>query len=82
MNAKVADTVSSDHSVNVMVPVEGVEEENCHLMFYSTHNCVDIYWRGECIYSMKPAKRNTFVKTPGCVWNDVMLKEDMNGDSL
>lgn len=62
--------------------VDGITGKFCHLMFYSKHVNVEIYHGAELIYSMKPSAQNAFAKTPGCVWNDLLLTEDLNGETL
>ena len=64
------------------LPIDGVTGKYCHLAFYSNHQIVDIYHGDDLIYSMEPSPKNAFAKTPGCVWNDVLLTEDMNGSNL
>jgi len=64
------------------VHVDGVTGKYCHLMFYTIHQTVEIYHGATRVYSMTPSPKNSFAKTPGCVWNDVLLTEDMNGADL
>ena len=62
--------------------MSGVTGKYCHFMFYSIHQIVAVYRGEELIYSMTPSPKNAFAKTPGCVWNDILLTEDVNGTSL
>jgi len=64
------------------IPIQGVTGKYCHLIFYSIHQIVEVYQGDKLIYSMGPSPKNSFAKTPGCVWNDVLLTEDVNGTSL
>ncbi|MBP5282913.1 MAG: diguanylate cyclase [Lachnospiraceae bacterium] len=62
--------------------VDGVVGKYCHLMFYTIHQNVEVYVNNELIYSMAPSPKNAFAKTPGCVWNDILLKETYNGQRM
>ncbi len=64
------------------IPIQGVTGKYCHLIFYSIHQLVEVYQGDKLIYSMGPSPKNSFAKTPGCVWNDILLTEDVNGTSL
>lgn len=64
------------------VAISGVTGKYCHLIFYTIHQKVEVYQGDELIYSMTPSPKNAFAKTPGNVWNDVLLTEDMNGSLL
>ena len=75
------DRISGD-AWNGTLSVSGITGKYCHLMFYSIHQCVEVYFGDELIYSMAPSPKNAFAKTPGCVWNDVLLTEDMNEGEL
>ncbi|MCM1569943.1 MAG: GGDEF domain-containing protein [Roseburia sp.] len=52
------------------------------LLFYSIHENIRIYVGDECIYSMEGAGGNFRWRSPGCVWNEVALKEADNGKEI
>lgn len=52
------------------------------LMFFSLHQTAAVSLDGEEIYSMKPDADNAFGKTPGCVWNTIMLSSEDSGKQL
>ena len=62
--------------------LDGVTGKYCHLMFYSIHQNVEVFVGDELIYSMDPSPKNAFAKTPGCVWNDILMKEAYNGQEV
>ena len=64
------------------IPIQGITGKYCHFIFYSIHQIVEVYQGDKLIYSMGPSPKNSFAKTPGCVWNDILLTEDVNGTSL
>lgn len=64
------------------IHLDNVAEENCHLIFFTIHQSVAVYYGAERLYSLKISNSNAFTKTPGCVWNDVLLREDMNGSDV
>lgn len=64
------------------ISVDGIDGKYCHLTFYSIHQIVRVFYGDQCIYKMEPASNNSFAKTPGCVWNDILLDEDMNGGEI
>lgn len=59
-----------------------VTGNRCTLMFYSIHQNVTVYNGFNSIYSMKPARKNTFTRTPGCIWNYLPLDETMSGKEI
>lgn len=74
-------TIRND-SWSGMLHVDGITGKYCHLIFYTIHLNVEVYHGAECIYSMGPSSRKAISKTPGCVWNDVLLTEDLNGEDI
>ncbi|MBQ9489516.1 MAG: diguanylate cyclase [Lachnospiraceae bacterium] len=64
------------------IHIDGVTGKYCHLMFYTIHQTVEVFHGAERVYSMVPSPKNSFAKTPGCVWNDILITEDMNGADL
>ena len=52
------------------------------LMFYTIHQNVEVYVGDERIYLMNPAYYNDFGKTPGCVWNEVVITDDYAGKEI
>ncbi|MBO4290689.1 MAG: GGDEF domain-containing protein [Lachnospiraceae bacterium] len=60
------------------IRLNGITQENRHLMFYTIHQNVSVFYGYKCLYSMRASKKNPFSKTPGCVWNDVVLSEELN----
>ncbi len=52
------------------------------LMFYTIHQNVEVYVGDERIYLMNPAYYNDFGKTPGCVWNEVVITDDFAGKEI
>ena len=74
-------TIRND-SWSGILHVEGITGKYCHLIFYTIHLNVEVYHGAECIYSMNPSSKKAFSKTPGCVWNDVLLTEDLNGEDI
>ncbi len=59
--------------------VEGSYRE---LLFYTVHQNVDVYVDGVRIYRMKPYISNEFGRTPGCVWNGVVLEDEDAGKEI
>ncbi len=74
-------TIRND-SWSGMLHLDGITGKYCHLIFYTIHLNVEVYHGAECIYSMGPSSRKAISKTPGCVWNDVLLTEDLNGEDI
>ncbi|MBQ1849918.1 MAG: GGDEF domain-containing protein [Lachnospiraceae bacterium] len=74
--------VTGENGWTGRIHIDGVTGKYCHLIFYTIHQTVEVYHGAECIYSMSPSPKNTFAKTPGCVWNDILLTEDVNGADL
>lgn len=66
----------------IHVKADHIEDSYCTLLFYSIHQNVSVHCGQELIYGMKPAKKNTFTKTPGCMWNIFMLDESMAGKEI
>lgn len=71
-----------EYKDGIVLHLNGISGNKCRLLFYSIHSTVEIYHGAECIYSMKPARKNAFSKTPGCIWNDVVLTEELNGKDI
>lgn len=66
----------------IRVHLGEVSGDSCHLIFYTIHKTVSVFQGPVRIYAMAQAKGNGFSKTPGCVWNDILLTEDMSGKDL
>lgn len=62
------------------INLRNTEPEYQHLVFYTIHQEVRVMSNGECIYKMNASPTDSFGKTPGCVWNDVLLTKE-NKDS-
>lgn len=62
--------------------IDGITSSYRDIVFYSIHQNVEVYIGEECVYAMKPAATNTFGKTPGCIWNHVILDEEDNGATI
>lgn len=71
-----------EENKKIRVHIGEVTDENCHLVFYTIHKSVTVYSGPTRIYGMSPTKGNPISKTPGCVWNDVLLTEDMSDTDL
>ncbi len=54
----------------------------CDLFFYTEHRNVDVYVDGERVYRLRPFINNSFGNTPGCVWNEVALKDEEAGKTI
>lgn len=67
---------------NVTLKLEGINGDVCHLMFYSIHSTVEVYHGSYCIYSMTPARKNVFSKMTGCVWNNIALPMELEGEEI
>lgn len=65
----------------VRVRLGDISGEECHLIFYSIHKQVTVFYGPSRIYAMG-ARNDSFSKTPGCVWNDILLTEDMSHSDL
>lgn len=65
----------------VLPPLKADGGYRC-LMFYTIHQNVAIYVGEECIYQMSPAYYNDFGKTPGCVWNEVVVTDSYAGKEI
>lgn len=50
--------------------------------FYTVHQNVSVFVDGERIYLMRPFIGNDFGKTPGCVWNSVVLEDEDEGKEV
>jgi len=59
-----------------------IRDADTGLVFFTLHQNVSVRLDGEEIYSMKPADGNAFGRTPGCVWNMVMLDREDSGRQL
>lgn len=59
-----------------------VPDADTSVMFFTLHQNVTVCLDGERIYSMKPDRRNAFGKTPGCVWNTIMLSDEDSGKQM
>ena len=61
------------------INLRNTEPEYQHLVFYTIHQEVKVLSGGKCLYRMNASSEDSFGKTPGCVWNDVLLtKENKN----
>lgn len=58
--------------------IAGVQSVYHALMFYTTHQNAEVYLDGELLYSMQAAKSNAFNRSPGCVWNEIILSSEDN----
>lgn len=56
--------------------IEGSYRE---LLFYTIHQNVRVYVDGERVYRMQAYRYNRFGRTPGCVWNSVVLDDNDAG---
>lgn len=61
---------------------EGIQGAYSHLVFLSIHQEVKVYVGNVCIYSMRDSSKNKFGRTPGCVWNDILLSSDYEGQEI
>lgn len=66
----------------IRVKADRIEGSYCTVMFYSIHQNVAVYCDHELVYGMKAARKNTFTKTPGCMWNIFRLDESMAGEEI
>ncbi len=64
------------------IPLENVPKDGASLVFYSSHQYVEVFIDDELIYSVKSADEGTFVKTPGCSWNRIPLYVDDEGKTV
>ena len=71
-----------DENKKLRVHIGDVTDDNCHLVFYTIHKSVTVFSGPERIYGMTSAKSNAISKTPGCVWNDILLTKDMSNTDL
>lgn len=62
--------------------IRGVSEAYRELIFYSYHQNIEVFLDEEPIYRMAADSKNPFGRTPGCVWNSIMLEESDNGRTL
>lgn len=62
--------------------VDGVKGAYKDLFFYSYHQNVEVYLDEDCIYRMAVDEGNAFGKTPGCLWNDIVLEPQDNGKTV
>jgi len=76
-----SDTVSGYRTLG-QVHLNEISGENCHLIFQSLHQSVAVFYGDKCIYSMNASSRNSFTKTTGCVWNDVLLTEELSDEDI
>lgn len=61
---------------------EGIQGSYAHLVFLSIHQEVKVYVGNVCIYSMRASSKNRFGRSPGCVWNDILLNSDYEGQEI
>lgn len=59
--------------------VEGSYRE---LIFYTIHQNARVYVDGERVYRMQAYGHNDFGKSPGCVWNSVVLDDEDAGREI
>lgn len=71
-----------DENKKLRVHIGDVTDDNCHLVFYTIHKSVTVFSGPVRIYGMTSAKNNAISKTPGCVWNDILLTKDMSNTDL
>jgi len=64
-----------------ILPGQKVEGAYRHLMIYSVHQTVEVYVGSTLLYSMKSNPSN-FGKTPGCIWNDIVLLDRFLGEEI
>lgn len=66
----------------IRVKADRIEGSYCTVMFYSIHQNVEVYCDHKLVYGMKAARKNTFTKTPGGMWNIFQLEEGMAGEEI
>lgn len=62
--------------------IDGLTSTYRDIIFLSMHQNVEVYIGDECVYRMNPAATNAFGKSPGCIWNHVMLDEEDKGEII
>ncbi len=65
-----------------MMQILDISRGGGSLVFYSMHECVDVYIGDELVYSMSPSPDNPFGRTPGSNWNTVLLSQEDNGKKI
>ena len=63
-------------------PAEGISGAYRELFFYTMHQNVKVYVGDECVYSMEYKGNGRFGRTPGCLWNDVVLQDFQEGQTI
>ena len=66
------------------IPLKNLPKDGASLIFYSSHQNVEVYIDNTLVYKMEPATDNAFGKSPGCNWNRIPLyaEEDEGKEAI
>lgn len=65
----------------VSLNVENILKDS-HLIFFTTHEAIDVFIGDELVYSLHPNKTNAFTKTTGPNWYNILLSPQDSGKSI
>lgn len=65
-----------------MIPLGEIGDNPTALFFYTIHQETEVYVEDVCIYSQSLNNNRLFGKSPGNVWNSLMLSDEYSGKML
>lgn len=69
-------------AVEFMFPISDEPGRDRELMFYASHQWVDVIIDEECVYTLRPSKELSFIKTPGSKWICIPLFSEDEGKDV
>ena len=69
-------------AVEFSFPIKDEPERDNEIMFYASHQWVDVYIGDELVYTLRPSDELHFIKTPGSKWVCVPLFSEDEGKDV
>ena len=69
-------------AVEFKFPISDEPGRDRELMFYASHQWVDVMVGEECVYTLRPSKELSFIKTPGSKWICIPLFSEDEGKEV